>query len=81
MEVLRGLLQHVRVHAAAASVGCSGGVEVDERRGVLVGHGRRRRWRRRGFCAWVYERAAGGVGAFVVGRNGEAESVCWLGQA
>ena len=45
-EVLRGLLQHVRVHAAAASVGCSGGVEVDEWRGVLVGHGRRRRWRR-----------------------------------
>jgi hypothetical protein len=47
-DALRALLQHVRVHSAAPRVGCSGGVEVDERRRVLVGHGRRRRRRRRG---------------------------------
>lgn len=41
-EEVRALLQLVRILAAAPRVGCHGGVEVDERRRILVGHGRSR---------------------------------------
>ena len=41
-DALRAPLQVLRIHAAAPRVGRRGNVEVDERRRILVGHGRRR---------------------------------------